>query len=73
MRMRRRLKGLKRKKAIVISCGYVAECYGCPDPFAVAEMEKIAIANNAECFDMPDRIIFQQEKAQVRQSWKEYV
>ena len=36
---------------------YIAEHYGAPDPFAVTEMEEIAIANTAECFDMLDRII----------------
>ena len=36
---------------------YIARHYGSPDPFAVTEMEEIAIANTAECFDMLDRII----------------
>ena len=36
---------------------YIADHYGCPDPYAVTEMEEIAIANAAECFGMLDRII----------------
>ena len=44
------------------SCGhatanYIVEYYGCPDPYAVSEMEEIAIANAASCFGMLDRII----------------
>lgn len=36
---------------------YIAEYYGAPDPFAVTEMEEIAIADAADCFGMLDRVI----------------
>ena len=36
---------------------FIAEYYGCPDPYSVTDMEEIAIANTAECFDMLDRVI----------------
>ena len=35
----------------------ITNYYGCPDPFAVTEMEEIAIANAASCYDMLDRVI----------------
>ena len=36
---------------------FIAKYYGCPDPYMATEMEEIAIANAAECFDMLDRLI----------------
>ena len=36
---------------------YITKYYSCPDPYAATEMEEIAVANTAECFDMLDRII----------------
>ena len=36
---------------------FIADYYGCADPYMVTEMEEIAIANAAECFDLLDRII----------------
>lgn len=36
---------------------FIADYYGCPDPYSVTEMEEIAIANTAECFDLLDRLI----------------
>lgn len=36
---------------------FISEYYGCPDPYMVTEMEEIAIANTAECFDLLDRLI----------------
>ena len=36
---------------------FIADHYRCPDPYSVTEMEEIAIANTAECFDLLDRII----------------
>ncbi len=34
-----------------------AEHYGCPDPYAVSEMEEIAILNAAACFGLQDRVL----------------
>lgn len=34
-----------------------AEYYECPDPYAVTEMEEIAVMNAAECFGLKDRVI----------------
>ena len=31
---------------------FITNYYGCPDPYAVTEMEEIAVANTAECFDI---------------------
>ena len=36
---------------------YIVNYYNCPDPYAVTEMEDIAIANTAACYDMSDRLI----------------
>ena len=36
---------------------YIAEYYGCPDPYAVTEMEEIAVANAAKSAGMLDRVI----------------
>ena len=36
---------------------FIAEYYGCDDPYTVTEMEEIAIANAADCFDMRSRIV----------------
>ena len=36
---------------------FIAEYYGCPDPYMATEMEEIAIANTAACYDLLDRII----------------
>ena len=33
----------------------LAETYGCPDPYAVTEMEDVAVSNVVEAFDMLDR------------------
>ena len=35
----------------------IVSYYGCPDPYAVTEMEETAIANTAVCFGMLDRIV----------------
>ena len=35
----------------------IAQHYGVPDPYAVTEMEEIAVAGAAKCFDMLDRVI----------------
>ena len=35
----------------------IAEHYGCPDQYAVTEMEEIGIMNAAECYGMKDRVI----------------
>ena len=40
-----------------VTANFIANYYGCPDPYSVTEMEDIAIANTAECFDMLDRVI----------------
>ena len=40
-----------------MTANFIAEYYECPDPYSVTEMEEIAIANTAECFDMLDRVI----------------
>lgn len=39
------------------TANYIAQYYECPDPYAVTEMEDLAIVNTAECFDMLDRVI----------------
>ena len=36
---------------------YIADYYACPDPYAVTEMEEIAVMNAAECFGLQDRVI----------------
>ena len=36
---------------------FIAQYYKCPDPYAVTEMEEIAVANAAECFGLLDRLI----------------
>lgn len=36
---------------------FIAEYYGCPDPYSATEMEEIAIANTADCFGLLDRLI----------------
>ena len=40
-----------------VTASYIANYYACPDPYAVTEMEDIAIANTAACFDMLDRVV----------------
>lgn len=40
-----------------VTANYIANYYGCPDPYAVTEMEEVAVASTAECFDMLDRMI----------------
>lgn len=40
-----------------VTANYIADYYKCPDPYAVTEMEEIAIANTADIFGMLDRII----------------
>ena len=40
-----------------VTAHFITEYYGCPDPYAVSEMEEIAIANASECFGMLDRVI----------------
>ena len=40
-----------------VTASYIADYYGCPDPYAVTEMEDIAIANAADCFDMFERVV----------------
>ena len=39
------------------TAAFIADYYGCADPYAVTEMEEIAIANAANCFGMLDRVI----------------
>lgn len=39
------------------TANFIANYYECPDPYAVSEMEDVAIANTAQCFDMLDRVI----------------
>ncbi len=36
---------------------HIVEHYGMKDPYAVTEMEEMAVANVAECFGMTDRVI----------------
>lgn len=40
-----------------VTANFIADYYGCPDPYLVTEMEEIAIANTAKCFDLLDRLI----------------
>ncbi len=40
-----------------VTANFIADYYGCPDPYSVTEMEEIAIANTAECFHLLDRLI----------------
>lgn len=40
-----------------VTANYIANHYKCPDPYAVTEMEDVAIANTADCFGMLDRVI----------------
>jgi purine nucleoside permease len=40
-----------------VTASYIASHYECPDPYAVTEMEDVAIANTAVCYDMFDRLI----------------
>ncbi len=39
------------------TANHIAEYYDCPDPYMASEMEEIAIANTAACYDMLDRVI----------------
>ena len=39
------------------TANFIAEYYECPNPYSVTEMEEIAIANTAECFDLFDRVV----------------
>ena len=36
---------------------YIVEHYGCPDPYAVSEMEEVALANVASDFGMLERVV----------------
>ena len=40
-----------------VTANFIADYYGCDDPYMVTEMEEIAILNTAECFGMLDRVI----------------
>ena len=40
-----------------VTANFIAQYYGCPDPYCATEMEEIAVANTTECFDMLDRLI----------------
>ena len=40
-----------------VTANYITDYYGCPDPYAVTEMEEIAIANTVDCFGLLDRLI----------------
>ena len=40
-----------------VTANYMAKYYGCPDPYAVSEMEEIAIANAASYYGLLDRMI----------------
>ncbi len=39
------------------TANFIADYYGCPDPYSVTEMEEIAVANTLDCFDLLDRMI----------------
>ena len=39
------------------TANFIAEYYGCPDPYRATEMEEIAVANTADCFGLLDRMI----------------
>ena len=39
------------------NAGFIVDYYGCPDKYAVTEMEEIGIMNAAECFGLKDRVI----------------
>lgn len=36
---------------------FIADYYGCPDPYMATEMEEIAVANTAQCFGLLDRLV----------------
>ncbi|MDO4797957.1 MAG: hypothetical protein Q4A01_08055 [Coriobacteriales bacterium] len=36
---------------------FVVDYYQCPDPYAVTEMEEIAVMNAAECFGLQNRVV----------------
>ena len=36
---------------------FIAQYYECPDPYAVTEMEEIAVMNAAECFGLEGRVV----------------
>ena len=40
-----------------VTANFIADYYGCEDPYMVTEMEEMAIANTADCFGMLDRVI----------------
>lgn len=40
-----------------VTANFIADYYGCSYPYLVTEMEEVAIANAADCFDMRHRII----------------
>lgn len=40
-----------------VTAKYISDHYECPDPYAVTEMEEIAIANTADIYGLLDRII----------------
>ena len=40
-----------------VTANFIADYYGCEDPYCVTEMEEIAVMNTAECFDLQDRVI----------------
>ena len=40
-----------------VTAVHIAEYYACPDPYMTTEMEEIAIANTAACFDMLERVV----------------
>ena len=40
-----------------VTANFIASYYECPDPYMSSEMEEIAIANTAACFDLLDRVI----------------
>ncbi|MBP5239715.1 MAG: hypothetical protein J6Z15_03875 [Oscillospiraceae bacterium] len=39
------------------TANFIANYYRCPDPYSATEMEEIAVANTAACFDMMDRLV----------------
>lgn len=43
----------------------IRETYGCPDPYAVTEMEEIAVARTMEAFGMLDRLIITRASVNV--------
>ena len=39
------------------NANFIAQYYGCPDEYAITEMEEMAVVNAAACFGLQDRVI----------------